>query len=321
MRRGVKKLSVCVAVTLGLHSSIAFALNVKFGAPPTVGIIAGSAASVIVWTVPVMLQGQSGFSLLGSELTSDGKYLGNNLVWDAEDVVTSPLYIADQNSPFRSGDFYLAVLGLGAIWSGSFALDKTMKNNLVSMSGTDAGLLEHVSYGLVSSATAGLYGYGLYSGDTRARDMAITAGEGAGVATLVDALIVKPAFGRLRPRQTSSHTAFFSGGASFVSGDVTPMFGLAAGVSEYFNNAWYVAGPIYAAALTDGFGRMGYNAHWFSDVIGAAMLGSLTTELLIHLHAEHALEGSRWHLFAETPPPTPYDPNAFGMGIGLAYNW
>jgi hypothetical protein len=314
--------SVYLAAAIALHSSVAFALNFPIGHAPTQAIIAGSAAAAILPTVPLMLQGQSGFSLLGSELTADGEYLGNNLVWDAEDVVTSPLYIADENSPFRSGEFYLIVFGLGAVWSGSFGLDKIMKNNLVSMSGTDAGLLEHVSYGLVSSATAGLYGYGLYSGDTRARDMAITAGEGAGIATLLDAAIIKPAFGRLRPRQTNNHGAFFSGGASFVSGDVTPMFGLAAGVSEYFNNAWYVAAPIYAAAFTDGFGRMGYNAHWFSDVVGAALLGTLTTELLIHLHAEHALDsGSRWHLFAETPPPTPMDPNGFGFGVGLAYNW
>jgi membrane-associated phospholipid phosphatase len=307
-----------VAFAIALYAPSAFAVSI---AAPTVGIIAGSAASLILPTVPVMLQGRSGFSLLGSEVTSDFKWLGNNVVWDAEDIVTSPLHIADPESPFRSVDFYLAVFALGGVWSGSFGLDKIMKANMHQMSGTDAGLLEHVSYGIVSAATAGLYGYGLYSGDSRAREMAITAAEGAGIATLIDAAILKPGFGRLRPRQTTSHVAFFAGGASFVSGDVTPMFGLAAGVSEYFNNAWYVAGPIYAAAFTDGFGRMGYNAHWFSDVVGAALLGTLTTELFVHLHEWHAMEGNRWHLFVETPPPTALDPDGLGLGVGLAYSW
>jgi membrane-associated phospholipid phosphatase len=110
--------------------------------------------------------------------------------------------------------------------------------------------------------------------------------QGAGIATLLD-LGIKAAFGRLRPSQTSSHTAFFHGGQSFVSGDVAPMFALAAGASEYFHNEWYVAAPVYSLALLDGFGGMGHDAHWFSDVVGAALLGVGTTELFIRLHNRH----------------------------------
>jgi hypothetical protein len=39
------------------------------------------------------------------------------------------------------------------------------------------------------------------------------------------------------------------------------MFALAGGVSEYYDNRWYVAVPIYSLALLDGFGRMGHDAH------------------------------------------------------------
>jgi membrane-associated phospholipid phosphatase len=314
--RGRTKIGLYLILAILLQASSAAALP-----PSTIGMAAGSFAALFGWTIPVMMRGQPGFTLLGSEVNSDFKYLGNNLVMDGEDIATSPLYIADPNSPFRSEDFYIAVAGLGAMWGGSFSLDQTMRSHLQDMSGTDAGLLEHTSYGLLSVSTAGLYGYGLYSGDTRARDMAITAGEGAGISTLLDSVLIKTVFGRLRPSQTGSHTAFFHGGRSFVSGDVTPMFALAAGLSEYFNNTWYISVPIYAVALTDGFGRMGYSAHWFSDVIGAAMLGSLTTELLVHLHQQHALEDSRWHLFAASPPSTPVDPNPIGTGIGLAYRF
>jgi hypothetical protein len=63
---------------------------------------------------------------------------------------------------------------------------------------------------------------------TRARHYAITAGVGAGIAALLD-LVLKAAFGRLRPYQDGHDVdAFFHGGHSFVSGDVTPMFALAA---------------------------------------------------------------------------------------------
>ena len=82
-------------------------------------------------------------------------------------------------------------------------------------------------------------------------------------------------FGRLRPEQDGhDHDAFFRGGRSMFSGEVTPMLSLASAVSEYFENRWYVAISIYSLALVDGFGRMGHDAHWFSDVVGSGVLGA-----------------------------------------------
>ena len=271
---------------------------------------------------PGRARGQVSMAQAGSEVTSDAKYLVDNAQLDLEDIVTSPLYIASPNSVLRRPAFYLVLGGAGALWGGSFALDYTMRSHLRSMSPSDADLLQNVSYGSVSAGTALLYGYGLYANDSRARHYALTAGEGAGVATLLD-IGIKSAFGRLRPKQSSSHTSFFHGGQSFVSGDVTPMFGLAAGVSEYFHNRWYVAAPIYSLALLDGFGRMGHNAHWFSDVVGAALLGWGTTELFIHLHKEHAQEPGRWRIFSMSAPPGPISRNqvSFATGLGVSYSW
>jgi membrane-associated phospholipid phosphatase len=190
------------------------------------------------------------------------------------------------------------------------------------MSSSDADLLQDISYGGVSASTALLYGYGLWYEDPRARHYALNAGEGAGIATLLD-VGIKAAFGRLRPSQTSSHTVFFHGGQSFVSGDVTPMFALAAGVSQYFNNKWYVAAPVYSFALLDGFGRMGHDAHWFSDVVGAGLLGVATTELFIWLHNRHDEEPDRWRIFAmnEAGPQLARTQPFSSLGVGLAYNW
>ena len=64
------------------------------------------------------------------------------------------------------------------------------------------------------------------------------------------------------------------------------MFSLAAGISDTFDNAWYVAVPAYSLALLDGFGRMGHDAHWFSDVVGTGLLGWGTTELFQYLHRQ-----------------------------------
>jgi hypothetical protein len=258
----------------------------------------------------------------GGELISDFKYLTNNALLDAEDIATSPLYVASPESPLRAPKFYLVLAGAGALWGGSYALDQTMRSHLRSMSSSDADLLQDISYGGVSASSALLYGYGLWYGDARARHYALNAGEGAGIASLM-ALALKAAFGRLRPSETSSHTAFFHGGQSFVSGDVAPMFALAAGVSEYFHNQWYVAAPVYSLALLDGFGRMGHDAHWFSDVVGAGLLGVASTELFIWLHNRHDAEPGRWRIFSLNEPGTAASRTSLfsSVGVGVAYNW
>ncbi len=258
----------------------------------------------------------------GSALTDDFKYLADNAQLDLIDIATAPLHAADPDSALRSPRFYLVLTAAGALWGGSYALDQTMRSHLRSMSSNDADLLQNTSYGTVAAASALLYGYGLYADDQRARQFVLTAGEGAGIATLLD-LGIKAAFGRLRPTQSSSRQAFFAGGHSFVSGDVAPMFALAAGVSEYFDNRWYVAAPIYSLALLDGFGRMGHDAHWFSDVVGAGLLGWGTTELFIHLHRQHELEPDRWRIFPISAPPGPASQNQspFTSGLGLSYSW
>lgn len=263
--------------------------------------------------------GASGFSLLGQEITSDFKYTVDNVQMDAEDIVTSPLYIASDHSVLRSPEFYIGAAAIGALWGGSFALDQTMRSHLRDMSHSTATGLENVSYGGIGALSALAYGYGLYEDDARVRETMLTAGEAAGVATLLD-VAIKYGFGRLRPYQDHhSHTQFFDGGQSFVSGEVTPMFSLAAGISEAFDNKWYVAGPVYSLALADGFGRMGHDKHWFSDVAGAAILGWGTTELLLYLHRQHDTENDRWRIFAATPPAGPG--TASGTGIGLSYTW
>ena len=259
-------------------------------------------------------------STVGSEVGSDFKYLINNVSADAVDVVTSPLHIKETESWVSNPRFYLIVGGSLALFGGAFAMDKVMKANLRSMSNGDATALQNISYDSVSVGTGLMYAWGLYSGDARARQYAITAGEGAGVATLAD-VGIKVVFGRLRPRQSSSHLAFFSGGASFVSGDVTPMFALATGVSEYFDNRWYVAAPVYSAALLDGFGRMGHNAHWFSDVVGAALLGTGTTELLLWMHKRHELDPHSFKIFTVSPPTPTAQENVLPTGMGFAFAW
>lgn len=262
-------------------------------------------------------------SVAGRELTDDLKYLVDNVQLDVEDVATAPLHIASPESVLRSPRFYLVLAGAGVLWGGAFALDQTLRSRLHDMSSSDANALQNISYASVGFSSLMLYGYGLYADDPRARQFTLTAGVGAGVASLLSEG-VKSAFGRLRPSQDDhSHSAFFRGGRSFVSGEVAPVFALATGVSEYYDNAWYVAVPIYSLALADGFGRMGHDAHWFSDVVGAALLGWGTTKLFLYLHQRHAEEPGRWRLLPLDAPVAspPARQASVPLGMRVAYLW
>lgn len=256
-------------------------------------------------------------------LLDDAKYLVDNVQLDAQDIVTAPLHIADENSVFRSPRFYLTVAGAGVLLGGSFALDQTMRSRLHNMSSADADLLQYLSNAPLIGGTAVLYGYGLSSDDAQARHYALTSAEGAGIAS-VAVIGIKAAVGRLRPRQDGhSHTKFFDGGSSFVSGEVTPMFALATGFSEYFDNQWYIAVPAYSLALLDGFGRMGHDAHWVSDVVGSALFGWATTELFLYLHKKHEAEPTRWRIFPLTAEPVAVSTRgtAVPTGISVGYTW
>jgi len=62
-----------------------------------------------------------------------------------------------------------------------------------------------------------------------------------------------------------------------------------------------------------GFGRMGHDAHWLSDIAGAAIVGVGTTELLLYMHQQHAENPGRFRIFPVASP------HATGIGISLNF--
>lgn len=264
-------------------------------------------------------------SRVGSAVVSDLKWTANNAEADAEDVVTSPLHVSDlfkDDGLVRQPTFYYAVLGTAALFGGAFALDQTVRARLRSMPNNTANDLETAG-GFFSYGVPGLvYVYGLAEGDDPIRHDVITGYESSGIASLIT-LAFKSGFGRVRPRADHhSHTQFFDNGDSFVSGAATPVFALACATSEAFDNHWYVAVPAYAGALAVGFGRIGHDAHWLSDIAGSAIVGVGTTELLLWLHRRHELNPSRFRIFpvaASGPQRTSVAPPVGGLGINFTW--
>jgi PAP2 superfamily protein len=269
---------------------------------------------------------QTSPSQVASRMTGDFENFADDVQLDLEDISTSPLYIASPNSILRSPRFYLELAGAGAVWGGSYALDQTMHARFRDLPNSAHDVMENFSYVCLISGVSLLYLYGLDRDQPKLRSYMLTGMEGAGMGVLFN-LAVEAVFGRLRPVQSSSHTAFFRkvgnfNASSFTSEDMVITSAMATGISEYFDNAWYVAVPAYSLMLTEGFTRL-KNQNWFSDVIGGALLGWATTEMLLYLHKRHQQEPDRWRIFPLSAPPGPASQThaSLALGLGINYSW
>ncbi len=275
----------------------------------------GAVAAVIVIAMAARSNAQSDVGSVRRNLLDDLRWTPNTVVADAEDVVRSPCHVGElfaADGLFYQRAFYYTLLGAGAALGGAFALDKSLRASLHDMPEGVADGLQTSGGWFVAASGVALYAYGLFGNDERARHEALTGGEGALIAALI-ATGLKAATGRLRPRDGQGAFQFFEGGTSCPSGHATPAFAGAAAVSAYFDNRWYALVPEYTAAFAVGFGRIGNDAHWFSDVIGAGLVGVGTTELLRYMHRQHAADPSRFRVFPIAGPET--------AGLAVATAW
>jgi membrane-associated phospholipid phosphatase len=247
--------------------------------------------------------------IVGSRLAADFRWSVNSLEADGEDILKSPCHVGGL---LEDPSFYWTTLAAGAALGAGFALDEPARSQFRHISHQDASHLE--SWGNIAlwGSTGALYLYGLSVDDVRAREYALTALASTGISGLLTGAL-KMTFGRERPDANQGHWQWFKGGSSFVSGATTPAFALAADISEYADNRWYVALPAYTAAASVGLGRMGKDAHWISDIVGSALLGVGTTELFLHMHALHAADPSRYRVF-----PVAVN-HGFGVGVTVAF--
>ena len=144
-----------------------------------------------------------------------------------------------------------------------------------------------------------LLGAGEVLGDAR---MAATGADGL-EASLFSVAIVTPLLqtivGRSRPREGRGSRQFapFSGGSSFPSGEATETFTLAAVASSHTESlplralAWGLAGLV-------GWERMELDAHWASDVVAGALVGSAIGTWVSHRDAQ---AGAQHHALVVTP--------------------
>jgi hypothetical protein len=195
---------------------------------------------------------------------------GHLLVLDARTMLGAPLRWDGRDW----GRFGLVALGVGGVALADRGIrDRELRDH--SKTANDVARIAE-PFGAQDSLVVlgGFYLGGLLSGDTRARD---TGFDGA-VASLTSAVItsvVKEVVGRKRPNQAIGAFDFrpFGGSASFPSGHTTQAFAVASAIATSYDSRWVAVGS-YGVATLVGLARVHHQAHFASDVVAGAAIGT-----------------------------------------------
>lgn len=121
---------------------------------------------------------------------------------------------------------------------------------------------------------------------------------------------IKHVVGRLRPREDPNLDAydfqFFTSHQSFPSGHTAAAFALATSLGDAIGHNWARVG-LYGLAAGTAWARMEQHAHWFSDVLGAAAIGVLSSKWA----------SGKWRVFGLRAPKFLITPGGVAVTIPL----
>lgn len=131
----------------------------------------------------------------------------------------------------------------------------------------------------------GFYLAGTYLHNEKARSVARDGLASSLIAAGAITPILKAAIGRSRPSETTGRFVSGRGGESFPSGHATQAFAVASVIASHYESR-VVKAAAYGLATAVGLSRMEENAHFASDVVAGALIGTLVGRAVVELHAE-----------------------------------
>jgi membrane-associated phospholipid phosphatase len=163
---------------------------------------------------------------------------------------------------------------LGAAAQG-IDLDITKAINPMDPNSTYWKGTSYSAYGVEVGLPVGLFVAGLIKGDKQLKRNAYEV-TGALAIQLITTAIMKRAFDRRRPWEKYPNEIYpykHSGGKSFPSGHTSTAFCLATSLTLEYKK-WYIGVPAYLWAGSVGYSRIYLGVHYFSDVVGGAIVGT-----------------------------------------------
>ena len=206
-------------------------------------------------------------------------------VHDAKAIVTSPATAAPQT-------WKKAAVVTGAVLAAS-TLDDELRDVARANQGRIGRNISEVvtPFGgrYSDRVLLGFLAAGLINRDDRAKSVAFDAYVSSIIASKIITPTLKQTFDRSRPSVAEDATDF-SGGESFPSNHATQAFLMATVVAHHYDSPWVDRGAYALAALVS-LARMYDDAHWLSDVIAGAAIGTATARFITATHDRYR---ARW---------------------------
>ena len=203
--------------------------------------------------------------------------------------------------------------GFGLVLGGLFAVDThwNRESQLHRNAQTDdaANFVRPMGGAGAVGLSLALLGEGLVAHNQTELDSGRDALEASVLTAFLTNLVLKPAFGRVRPNTSGGATEFkpFSSNASFPSGESTEAFSVASVIATRAHG-WVIPTIAYTVASLVAFERLDLNAHFPSDVFAGAMLGLAAGKFLVVRHERQAID---------TPSSTSIDVVPIGRGLAI----
>ena len=241
----------------------------------TTSKVAATAALVaFLLPLPVLAQSEDGvFAAVKDEVVRWGE--------DSVALVKAP-------ASWGRGDWTLfggTIAEIGGFMAGDqYAFDWAVRNQSASRDKT-AEYVSKFGAEYAIALSGGLLAGGLAFGDAGVRDAGRDAIEASILSGILTNVVFKPAFGRERPTESGGATVFkpFSSNASFPSGHATEAFAVAT-VIAMRSDGWVVPTVSYTVASLVTVSRVYQQAHFPSDVLAGAVLGTSVGRFVVGRH-------------------------------------
>lgn len=214
-------------------------------------------------------------------LYNSTKDFANFIISDAGHVLSSP----ERWGRKEWSQLYLCTAGVGAL----MVLDKPIydviqknrSNSLDSFADFVEEFGSYPSFGIMG----GFYAAGVMYNDSKAKAVAVDAFATSIVAAGVITTSLKVITGRSRPNagDGTHHFQPFGGDRSFPSGHTAQAFSLASVIAEHYNEQW-VDLTSYGIATMVGLARIEQEAHFPSDVLAGAIIGTVVGKSIVRFN-------------------------------------
>ncbi len=235
---------------------------------------------VLVALMPVACHAQDAGKTAGPQPAASPEAYLSNLWSDAR-------YVAGAPARWDSTDWLKAGAGGVAVVGTALLFDRSLRNFAQGHRGDAldrvSGHFQKLGGGDSFLVLGAFYAGGWVDRDRRSR---VTAEDGLDASILSGTItyLFKEGVGRSRPSAHAGvyHFSPLSGNASFPSGHTTQAFAIASVIAARYPDKPWVSVLAYGSAALVGTARIYNNAHFASDVIAGALIGTTIGRMVVH---------------------------------------